>query len=66
MMASLVEHGLWDTRTLEVTGPGLRSTGSIVVAKLLCSMWDPPGSGIKRVSPALVDGFFISKPLRKF
>ena len=31
-------------------------------AQLLCSTWDPPGSGIKPASPALVGGFFPSEP----
>ena len=28
-------------------------------------MWDPPGSGIKLVSPALTGGFFTTEPPRK-
>ena len=31
-------------------------------AKLLCSMWNLPGSGIKPLSPALAGGFFTTEP----
>jgi len=31
-------------------------------AYLLCDMWDPPGSGIELVSPALTGGFFTTEP----
>ena len=45
--------------------PGLQSTGSIVVALLLHSRWDPPGPGIERVSPALAGRFFTTEPSEK-
>ena len=32
---------------------------------LLCSVWDPPGSGMEPVSPALEYRFFITEPPRK-
>ena len=41
---------------------GLQSTDSTVAAQLLCGMWDTPSSGIKPVSPALANGFFIPEP----
>ena len=31
-------------------------------AKLLCVMWDPPGSGVESVSPALAGGFSMTEP----
>ena len=31
-------------------------------AQLLRGMWDPPGPGIKLVSPTLVGGFFTTEP----
>ena len=34
-------------------------------ASLLQVMWDPPGPGIKTMSPALPDGFFTPEPLVK-
>ena len=40
----------------------LWSTGSIVVAYRLLGMWDPSGSGIEPVSPALAGGFFTTEP----
>ena len=37
---------------------------SLVVARELL-MWDPPGPGIKTMSPALAGGFFTAEPLGK-
>ena len=31
-------------------------------AELLCVMWDPPGSGVESVSPALAGGFSMTEP----
>ena len=39
---------------------------SLVVVCGLLGMWDPPGPGIKLMSPALAGGFFITEPPRKF
>ena len=35
---------------------------SCAPAQLLCGMWDPPRPGIKLMSPALPDRFFITEP----
>ena len=43
-----------------VAAPGLSSCGAWV--QLLLSMWNLPGPGIKRVSPALAGGFFTTGP----
>ena len=46
-----------------VADSGLWSTGSVsVVAQLLCSLWDLPGSGIEPVSPALAGRLFTTEP----
>ena len=59
--ASLVkEHRLQGLRASVVAAHGLSSCGT--QAELLCSMWDLPGSGIERVSPALAGRFFPTKP----
>ena len=44
-----------------VADSGLWSTGP-VVAQLLCSLWNLPGSGIELVSPALAGRFFTTEP----
>ena len=41
---------------------GLQSTGSIVVVHRLCGTWDPPGSGIEPVSPALAGRLLTTEP----
>ena len=63
-----VEPGLSGTQTEAAAARGLSSCGSRASehtlnicstwAWLLCGMWDPPGSGIEPVSPALANGFF--------
>ena len=47
-----------------VGAPGLehRLSRCGTQAKLLCGMWDLPGSGIEPVSPALVGRFFTTEP----
>ena len=46
-----------------VVAPRLQSTGSIaMVHVVLCNMWDPPGSGIDLMSPALAGGVFTAEP----
>ena len=48
-----------------VAAPRLWSTGSILVAYRLCcstAMWDPPGSRIEAMSPALAGRFFTTEP----
>ena len=50
ILGSLVQHRLQGTGA---PVPRLQSTVSIVVAKLLGSMWDPPGLGMEIVSPLL-------------
>ena len=42
-----------------------RLSGFSAQAKLLRSLWDPPGPGIKPLSPALVGGFFTIEPPRE-
>ena len=43
-----------------VAAPGLKNTGSIVVAYLLHGIF--PDQGIKPMCPALADGFFTTEP----
>ena len=67
-----VEQGLWGTWASEVVAHGFSSCISCTLqhrldscgtrAQLLHSMWDPPGSGIEAVAPALTGGFFTTKP----
>ena len=72
-VASLVEeHGLWGARASVVVAHGFSSRGSRALehrlnscgawAWLLQGMWELPRSGIKPISPALVDGFFTTEP----
>ena len=70
--ASLVEHssGALEFQQLQhrgsvAVGPGLRGTGSVVVAQgLSCpaGMWGLPGSGMEPKPPALAGGFFTMQP----
>ena len=51
--ASLVaERVLW----------GAQASVTVARAQLLCSLWDPPGSGIKPVSSASEGEFFTTEP----
>ena len=72
----VAELGLQGTRTLVVVAHRLSSCRSQALehkldnrgprAWLLCSMWDPPGPGIKSVSPASASTFFFTtKPPEK-
>ena len=62
----VVEHRLWGMRASVtvvdsvVAAPALSSCGAR--AQLLPSMWNLPGPGIKRVSPALAGGFLSTAP----
>ena len=40
---------------------GLLITVAFVTERGLCCMWNPPGQGIKPISPALAGGFFTSE-----
>ena len=40
---------------------GLLITVAFVMEHGLCCMWNPPGQGIKLISPALAGGFFTSE-----
>ena len=64
-VASLMaEHRAQGPGASVVVAPALSSTGSVVVAHrlLLHGMWDPPGSGLEPMSPALTGGFFTTEP----
>ena len=64
-VASLIaEHRAQGPGASVVVAPTLSSTGSVVVAHrlLLHGMWDPPGSGLEPMSPALTGGFFTTEP----
>ena len=50
----------WDSWALE---PRLSSYGARTW--LLCGMWDPPGPGIKPVSPTIANRFFTNEPVGK-
>ena len=66
-----VEHWLWGTWALGAVARGHSSPGSWALehslnscdpwAYLLRSMWDPPGSGMEPVSPALADRLSLSQ-----
>ena len=63
-VASLVgEHGLYGAwaSVVWLLTPEHRLKRCSARASLLRGMWDPPGSGIKSVSPALAGGFFVSE-----
>ena len=55
----VVAHGLSSCGS-RALGRRLSSRGAR--AKLLCSMWDFPGPGIKPMSPALAGGFLTTAP----
>ena len=64
-------HRLWGS-VAAAHGLGVNSCGSRtlehrlgscgMLAQLLCSIWDLPGSGIEPVSPALAGRFFTTEP----
>ena len=67
VVSLVVEHGLQELwlEGSEVAASGLQSTGLVgVVHRLGCSMvyGNLPGSDIKPMSPALVDGLFTTEP----
>ena len=60
MVSLVAQHGLKGTQASAIVVCGLSSCS--FQAQLLRSMWDPSGSGIKLVSPALAGGFFTTEP----
>ena len=64
-VASLItEHGL-QARGLSSCGlraPERRLSSCGTRAQLFCGMWDPPGPGLKPVSPELAGGFLSTVP----